>query len=242
MIEDISRGLENYPIPVVSSKFGFPAFQYVITSVVHKEAKVTEALSGIEEGAFCKCPSDGDCLLKFYCDCAKSYPGGRFAYTQGGVLRDGFIKAKLREGSTSEGQECSCKEKIHVQTGVLCDFVATPTFISECSFLCSCHLTCGNRVVQRGMKYQVEIFHTDLKGWGVRARERIPKGAFVFEMTGEILTNAEQMARNEESGAVLGYSINCDADWMLETMADDDSALCLDAGRFGNVARFLNHR
>ena len=38
------------------------------------------------------------------------------------------------------------------------------------------------------------------------------------------------------------YSIELDANWAAERVLDDNSALCLDASRFGNVARFLNHR
>ena len=92
------------------------------------------------------------------------------------------------------------------------------------------------------MRYLLEVFHTALTGWGIRARVRIPRGAFVFEMTGEVLTNAEQIVRNRgmESGSI--YSLQIDADWAVECVLDDDSALCLDASRFGNVGRFLNHR
>ena len=51
---------------------------------------------------------------------------------------------------------------------------------------CRCHYKCGNRVVQQGMKYHVEIFCTAHVGWGVRLSSPIPKGAFIFELVGEI--------------------------------------------------------
>ena len=92
------------------------------------------------------------------------------------------------------------------------------------------------------MRYAVEVFRTTYMGWGIHARGHIPRGAFLFEMTGEILTNAEQILRNRGMRGGPCYSIQIDADWAAECVLDDNSALCLDASRFGNVARFLNHR
>ena len=91
------------------------------------------------------------------------------------------------------------------------------------------------------MRYLLEVFHTALTGWGIRVRVCIPRGAFVFEMTGEVLTNGEQIVRNRgmKSGPI--YSLQIDVDWVVECVLDDDSALCLDASQFGNVGRFLNH-
>jgi hypothetical protein len=46
------------------------------------------------------------------------------------------------------------------------------------------------------MKYPLEIFYTCHTRWGIRASRSIPRGAFVFELVGEILTNAEMIVRN----------------------------------------------
>ena len=92
------------------------------------------------------------------------------------------------------------------------------------------------------MRFVVEVFRTAHMGWGIRAMGCIPRGAFMFEMTGEILTNAEQILRNRDIGEGPSYSVQMDADWAAERVLDDNSTLCLDASRFGNVARFLNHR
>jgi len=59
---------------------------------------------------------------------------------------------------------------------------------------------------------------------------------------GEILTNAEQMFRNSGVDGGQSYTLQLDADWATEQNLDDNNALCLDSTRFGNVARFLNHR
>lgn len=81
------------------------------------------------------------------------------------------------------------------------------------------------------------------KGWGLRTLESLPKGAFVCEYVGEILTNMELFERNENSGNERHtYPVTLDADWGSERILRDEEALCLDATFSGNVARFINHR
>jgi hypothetical protein len=243
MIADIARGLENYPIPVVACDYAFPAFQYIKTSVVYKAAKIDEDLSNLPHGAFCKCKATGDCLIYPWCDCAARGKNWKFAYTVEGTLRDAFFQAKLKESEIGFlVGDCECMDLRHMGGDEPCTS-QRPLFISECNVKCGCGVDCGNRVVQRGMRWKVEVFHTGRTGWGVRTQERIPKGAYVFELTGEILTNEEAMVRNEEAeDGATDYSVAVDADWALEEAADDTTALNVDASRFGNVARFLNHR
>lgn len=214
-IEDLSRGLEARPIPVAPHHSGMRSFKYMATSVVHECAQVKTSVVGLGNGEFCTCSLGDDCLTaEVPCQCTKA-TGGEFAYKPGGLLKDHFMQ--------SSGHMCR-------------------TFIRECNFKCGCHSKCGNRVVQQGMKYSVEVFHMPQMGWGIRAAESIPKGAFVFEMIGEILTNAEMAVRNLVVDGGPSYGLQLDADWATEKKANDNTALCLDSTHFGNVARFLNHR
>lgn len=89
------------------------------------------------------------------------------------------------------------------------------------------------------------------KGWGLRSAENLPRGAFVCEYVGEILTNTELHKRNTElygknnkkaGKARHTYPVNLDADWGTEGVLNDEEALCLDGTFYGNVARFMNHR
>ena len=89
------------------------------------------------------------------------------------------------------------------------------------------------------------------KGWGLRSAENLPRGAFVCEYVGEILTNTELYERNTElSGknnqktgkAKHTYPVLLDSDWGTEGVLKDEEALCLDGTFYGNVARFINHR
>ena len=243
MIEDLAKGLEKTPIPVVFSDVGLPSFQYINTSMVHDRAYVNQTLSSLCEWSYCGCPA-GDCLTTpCTCVCATNANGGSFAYMAGGLLTYVFLQRRIDEAyDCTSNLQCYCTELPNVEVVVTCGLHKSSAFISECNAKCGCHSDCGNRVVQHGMRYAVEVFRTTHTGWGIRARGRIPRGAFVFEMTGEILTNAEQILRNRGIRGGPSYSMQIDADWAAERVLDDNTALCLDASNFGNVARFLNHR
>lgn len=80
------------------------------------------------------------------------------------------------------------------------------------------------------------------KGWGLRSLEDLPKGAFVCEYVGEVLTNKELYDRVLKSpkSEERAYPVLLDADWGSGVL--QEKALCLDATDFGNIARFINHR
>ncbi|MQM02090.1 hypothetical protein Taro_034849 [Colocasia esculenta] len=92
--------------------------------------------------------------------------------------------------------------------------------------------------------HNIVFFTSERKGWGLRAVDDLPKGAFVCEYVGEILTNMELYHRTLEStgNARHTYPVLLDADWGSEGLLGDEEALCLDATFYGNVARFINHR
>lgn len=59
--------------------------------------------------------------------------------------------------------------------------------IYECNSHCCCGMDCPNRVVQKGIQYDLCIFKTDDgRGWGVRTMEHIRKNTFVMEYIGEV--------------------------------------------------------
>lgn len=77
-----------------------------------------------------------------------------------------------------------------------------PAMIFECSDVCGCNLSlCKNRVVQRGTKIPLQVFECDdtVRGFGVRTLVKVPKGSFITEYIGEILTDAEADRRTDDS-------------------------------------------
>ncbi|PWA85603.1 histone H3-K9 methyltransferase, WIYLD domain protein [Artemisia annua] len=98
--------------------------------------------------------------------------------------------------------------------------------------------------LQRGTQANLQVFMTsEGKGWGLRTLEDLPKGTFVCEHVGEIVSNTELFERNEQNtDEKHTYPVLLDANWSSEGFLKDMEALCLDATSFGNVARFINHR
>ncbi|KAJ6943958.1 hypothetical protein NC652_009405 [Populus alba x Populus x berolinensis] len=133
--------------------------------------------------------------------------------------------------------------------------------VFECGPGCSCGPSCINRVSQRGLKYQLEVYRTANKGWAVRSWDVIPSGAPVCEYFGILRRNDEL---DNVSGNEFIFDIDC---WhtMNEIggrerrkgdrsapaidplkkvdvkMDESESEFCIDAGSCGNVTRFINH-
>uniref|UniRef100_A0A671QG07 Histone-lysine N-methyltransferase EHMT1-like n=1 Tax=Sinocyclocheilus anshuiensis TaxID=1608454 RepID=A0A671QG07_9TELE len=101
-----------------------------------------------------------------------------------------------------------------------------PPLIFECNHACSCWRTCKNRVVQNGLRLQ--LFRTQMMGWGVKTLQDIPQGTFVCEYVGEIISDAEADVRENDS-----YLFS------LDSKVGD--MYCVDARFYGNISRFINH-
>ncbi|KAF6166554.1 hypothetical protein GIB67_005416 [Kingdonia uniflora] len=114
-------------------------------------------------------------------------------------------------------------------------------FVYECNSICTCASTCHNRVLQNGVQIKLEIFKTENKGWSVRAREDISRGTFVCEYIGEVINveEADDRAKsyNEESCSFLYKVENAHINDMCEGVV----SYVIDATRYGNVSRFINH-
>ncbi|KTF85204.1 hypothetical protein cypCar_00024574, partial [Cyprinus carpio] len=103
-----------------------------------------------------------------------------------------------------------------------------PPLIFECNHACSCWRTCKNRVVQNGLRIRLQLFRTQMMGWGVKTLQDIPQGTFVCEYIGEIISDAEADVRENDS-----YLFS------LDSKVGD--MYCVDARFYGNISRFINH-
>ncbi|XP_039269429.2 histone-lysine N-methyltransferase EHMT2-like [Styela clava] len=107
------------------------------------------------------------------------------------------------------------------------DFVDAP-FIVECSETCWCPPSCHNRVVQKGIRYNLQVHRTRTMGWSVRTLDTIPWGAFVCEYVGELISDAEADIREDDS-------------YLFDLENSEAEIFCIDARYYGNVSRFINH-
>ncbi|GAB2272439.1 hypothetical protein Dimus_007265 [Dionaea muscipula] len=249
---DISRGKEKVKIPVAdhNDNVDHLNFCYIATNLIFQDAFMSISIARISDEDCCK-DCLGDCLSSpVPCACARE-TGGEFAYNSQGLLKEEFLEACILMNQEPEDHHfvyCkSCPKQSYGKKKVRrrCKGHLVKKFIKECWSKCGCSLQCGNRVVQRGITRDLQVFWTpEGKGWGLRVAEDLPKGAFVCEYVGEILTNTELHERNKQRSADERhvYPVLLDADWASESILKDEEALCLDATFYGNVARFINHR
>ncbi|KAJ7520437.1 hypothetical protein O6H91_19G005900 [Diphasiastrum complanatum] len=114
--------------------------------------------------------------------------------------------------------------------------------VYECNSSCNCRDSCVNRVLQKGVQVKLEVFKTSHKGWAVRAGQNIHRGTFVCEYLGEVLNDAEANQRGEGYDRA-GCSYLYDIDGHIDASASRKhiKPFVIDATKFGNVSRFINH-
>lgn len=107
--------------------------------------------------------------------------------------------------------------------------------IFECNSACACGPSCPFRVVQLGRKVPLSIFRTkNGRGWGVKTLQRIPKGTFVMEYLGEIITfeGAEKRGQLYDKQRMT---------YLFDLDFDGEAHYTVDALQMGNVSHFVNH-
>ncbi|EXC02080.1 Histone-lysine N-methyltransferase, H3 lysine-9 specific SUVH6 [Morus notabilis] len=133
--------------------------------------------------------------------------------------------------------------------------VEVKPLVYECGPSCRCPPSCPNRVSQHGIKFQLEIFKTKDRGWGVRSLNFIPSGSFICEYLGEFLSDKEAEARtgNDEYLFDIGNNYNDNTLWeglstlmpssvsASDEIVEDSEGFTIDAAEYGNVGRFINH-
>lgn len=156
--EDLSRGMEPFPIPVCDANAYMMPFRYMSSSRVHDQASLRLSLYSPNLGSCCNCETY-DCLTSpNSCECGRA-SGGNIAYREGGILKDRFLDPGVHN-SSNKRRKNSTSSKPGMRGRIMYGNRVSRTFIRECSVRCRCHKKCGNRVVQQGMKYGVEIFQT----------------------------------------------------------------------------------
>jgi euchromatic histone-lysine N-methyltransferase len=122
----------------------------------------------------------------------------------------------------------------------------------ECGPSCKCRRTCHNRASQHRIKFHLQVFKTELMGWGVRSLDFIPNGSFVCEYTGELVKDEDaEKTENDEYLFNIGHNYYNVSRWdnLLKTIPSLRSGpqegevndIAVDALKSGNFARFINH-
>ncbi|CAG7894581.1 unnamed protein product, partial [Brassica rapa] len=247
-INDVTLGKETLEIPwvnEVNSKVP-PPFRYIPQSYVYLDAAVKFSVGNMRDDAQ-RCSSCcGDCLTpSVACSCATAL-SGLTSYTKDGLLQNDFLEECVSEARDPQKhvlqfcKECPLEKAKNIEILEPCKGHLKRKAIKECWINCGCINKCGNRVVQHGIHNKLQVFFTpNGRGWGLRTLEKLPKGAFVCEFAGEILTISELIKRSSEK---LTFPVILDAHWGSEEASGVDKALCLDGMHYGNISRFINHR
>ncbi|KAK4363508.1 hypothetical protein RND71_018749 [Anisodus tanguticus] len=156
----------------------------------------------------------------------------------------------------SDSEQCFCASRNggEIPFNTRGSITRARTLVYECGPSCKCPPSCKNRVSQRGPRYHLEVFKTESRGWGLRSRDYISMGSFICEYVGELLDEkeAENRIDNDEYLFDIG---NYDDEIPKRNTArsknlkvestslkrKDEDGFTLDAVRYGNVGRFINH-
>lgn len=132
--------------------------------------------------------------------------------------------------------------------------VQAKVLVYECGPKCKCPASCYNKVSQFGIKLPLEIFKTATRGWGVRSLASIPSGTFICEYVGEMI-DFEEAERRDNDEYLFDIGNNYDDHSLWEGLPSyipgahssdnhesmDNGGFTIDAAKFGNVGRFINH-
>lgn len=111
--------------------------------------------------------------------------------------------------------------------------------IYECNDSCRCS-ACPNKLVQFGPRDCLIIQNNGSKGLGLFSAKTIPKGSFVCEYAGEILTKTEALRRDQrnrnENKMNYVFCLN-----EISSMDGSSIQTFVDPSRKGNIGRYINH-
>ncbi|CAF0734497.1 unnamed protein product [Brachionus calyciflorus] len=170
-INDIANNLENVPISVVNCVDLIEPDKFVYSAKrIPLEGVPLNTEPELMEG--CNCTDN--CRDRTKCACwRKTFEATLFSSNQMNT-NVGYRGRRLMDS---------------VNTGIF-----------ECNSNCKCDCRCSNRVVQNGISVRLQLFKTNSKGWGLRCLDDIPKGTFICNYSGELITEDMSDIRGREFG------------------------------------------
>ena len=124
--------------------------------------------------------------------------------------------------------------------------------VYECNSKCLCHQQhCSNRLVQHGLFVQLQLFNDKNKGWSLRTLHDIPRGTFICQYAGELITSdqgherAQTMDDKYQTSLDLvkqiHYDVNHDDVIDDDDDDDDDEPYVIDGSLYSNLGKYFNH-
>ncbi|KAJ4773594.1 Histone-lysine N-methyltransferase [Rhynchospora pubera] len=152
--------------------------------------------------------------------------------------------------------KCPCKERnggtFAYDNGIL---LHGRPIVYECGNNCHCAATCSNRVTQRGIRYQLEVFRSRDTHWGLRSLDPIQAGTFICEFSGDVVLR-DMVKQGSEFQTVLidprkfpmrwhhwGNLSAVFPEWkpFESPVVEEQPEYFLDVSRRNNVACYISH-
>ncbi|CAD5235700.1 unnamed protein product [Bursaphelenchus xylophilus] len=111
---------------------------------------------------------------------------------------EGIVQSNMSNKRCDKQRHC-CKNFLNKQRYLHPNFFEHHLY--ECTPRCECGPKCRNRVTQKGRQVPLVLFRTVERGWSVRAAVDMPRGTFVSEYFGEIISPEE--AKNREISSYM---------------------------------------
>ncbi|KAJ0182939.1 hypothetical protein K1T71_000915 [Dendrolimus kikuchii] len=158
--KDLSHGRENVPIPCVNT---LDKTLPEFCSYNTDRTPTAGVPLNLDPEFLCGCDCTDDCEDKSKCACWQmTLEGAKTIGLEGSNV--GYVYKRLPE--------------------------PLPSGIYECNSRCKCRQTCLNRVAQHPLQLKLQVFKTLSRGWGIRALNDVPTGAFLCVYAGNLLTDA----------------------------------------------------
>lgn len=147
-----------------------------------------------------------------------------------------FIGCACPDDCSNDEEDCVCFAQhgsAYTASGLLEDISSTEP-VYECNMCCNCPSNCSNRLVQKAPPWRFKRYPTGDKGFALKTLDYIPKGSFVIEYIGEVISSDEASERLKMTDSCYTLSVK-------EYYGKEKHMYHIDATNFGNDARFINH-
>ncbi|KAH7445450.1 hypothetical protein KP509_01G009900 [Ceratopteris richardii] len=262
--KDLTRGLERFPVPAINDidRPLYPIFAYSPFPVLRSLPALLPWRSDPEKSgrklsseSFDVCPRSRP--TNRCCPCSDYHFLPRQSHAISST--DGSLSSRETDSPASKRYKSLAPLCGHLPGGKLIydensrlNIISNEHYhwqdfllIMECGSACSCSINCKYRVTQRGLNIKVAVYRDALKGWSLQAMEHIPKGTFMFEYAGELLTTLEARRRQKQYDELRASNKNFVSSLIVMREHLPSGNVCLrlniDATHVGNVARFVNH-
>jgi len=162
-MSDITRSKENVKVSLEKSHAEIlPSFHYISQNVISHNANVVFSLNEIGEKDYCfSCHSDCSSVASS-CNCMQ-WNRGESPYTSNGLVSEEFLEECISIARSPQKhylrycKECPLERSKNEDMLDPCKGHLKRKFIKECWTKCGCSRYCGNRVVQQGIKYNLQV-------------------------------------------------------------------------------------